>query len=419
MKIFQINTVYNTGSTGRIVEQIKEAIETGGDECMIAYGRGTCVNDKNTYRITPQWDIYAHALLTRITDKTGFFSTKFTRKLCKKIVEFDPDIIHLHNLHGYYLNVEVLFEFLKSYNKPVMWTLHDCWPFTGHCAYFTWVKCNQWKTHCCKCVQKNRYPASKWLDNSQENYDRKQAAFLGVSDMTIITPSYWLKSLVKESFLKVYPVKVIQNGVNLKQFYPMKSDFRVKYNIENKFLILGVSNAWADARKGYADFVKLYQKLNDECCIVLVGMTERELSALPQGLIGIKKTNSINELAEIYSSADLFLNLTYEDNYPSVNLEALACGTPVLTYDSGGSSESVHDLEAIADEQIIDENIIITKKGFIVKTGNVEAVYRCILTYKEHLGMFTIEKDDNNKVFLNQNRFLENYCKLYKGKMIN
>lgn len=394
MKVFEINVVYGTGSTGRIVASLKHAIESEGGECIAAYGRGNLL-ETGTYRIGSDLDMYLHALLTRITDKTAFYSKRSTKKLIKEIRRFEPDVIHLHNLHGYFLNIEILFDFLKKYGKPVVWTLHDCWAFTGHCPYFTYVRCERWKSRCYECIQKQQYPASRWKDNSRQNHERKQKAFTGMERLTLVTPSNWLRDLLEESFLKSYCVRVIHNGVDVSRFRPTESSFRSRYHLGDKFLLLGVANLWSSERKGLSDFIRLAEKLEDDCVIILVGTPGRPLADLPERILSIPHTENIDELVEIYSSADIFLNLTYEDNYPTVNLEALACGTPVLTYASGGSPESVSK-----------------KSGFVVKPGDLDAVMECIIQYRRHPEVFNLGENDFDRGFLDERNEVSAYLQL-------
>lgn len=353
MKIFQINTVCGIGSTGRIAVDISHVLEKAGHESCIAYGRGGAPKDVESYRIDSAWEVYAHAFFSRLTDRQGLYSTAATKRLIQKIKEYNPDIIHLHNIHGYYLNYDVLFRFLSAYNKPVVWTLHDCWPFTGHCAYFDFVHCDKWKEGCYHCPQKSSYPASCFLDRSRKNYDLKKALFTKVEKLCIVTPSHWLAGLVKESFLGKYPVKVIHNGIDLHIFKPTSSNFRRENGLEGYKIILGVASPWTP-RKGLSDFIKLSKMMDDHTRIVLVGLSDRQIKKLPPHIIGIKRTNNPQELAGLYTTADVFFNPTYEDNYPTTNLESLACGTPVVTYNTGGSPESVGENGAVVDKGDIE-----------------------------------------------------------------
>ena len=388
MKIFQINSTCGFGSTGRIAVDILKELEKNGGEGIIAYGRNSAPENVNSYRIGSDLDVKIHGVLSRITDRQGFYSSSATKKLIKKIKDYNPDIIHLHNIHGYYLNVAVLFDFLKEYNKPIVWTLHDCWAFTGHCAYFSFNGCEKWKTECNTCPLKKDYPTSLVMDNSKKNYEQKKELFTKPDNITIVTPSKWLKDLTEKSFLGKYPVKVINNGIDLTKFKPTESDFREKNNLQDKFIILGVASVWEE-RKGLKDFIKLNEMLSENEKIVLVGLDDNQLATLPEDIIGIKRTSSIEELAEIYSSADVFVNPTYEDNYPTTNLEAISCGTPVVTYITGGSPESVFE-----------------GNGFSVPQGDVKGIYDAI---KKVDGCKTPTKD-----FFDASKRYKEYVDLYK-----
>lgn len=363
MKVLQINSVCGIRSTGRICTDIADVLTANGHECKIVYGRETVPEKYKKYavRIGSNTDVKLHALESRLFDNSGFGSKKATNDFIKWVKEYDPDVIHLHNIHGYYINIEILFNYLKSCNKRIIWTLHDCWPFTGHCSYFTMVKCEQWKAHCSYCVQKHCYPSSILADHCKSNFERKRALFSGIKDMTLITPSKWLADLVSESFLKKYPVKVIHNGIDLSVFKPTESDLRKKYGLTDKKVILGVASVW-DERKGLDDFIKLSDLLDRQYQIVLIGLSDRQLKKMPDNVIGIKRTDSVTELAQWYTTADVFINLTYEDNYPTVNLEAQACGTPCITYRTGGSVESV------PEENIVDAGDISTIKSMLTNS---------------------------------------------------
>lgn len=336
-----INSVCGIRSTGRICTDLAEILEGQGHECKIAYGRESVPEKYQKYsiRIGNEASVRLNALSTRLFDNEGCNAIIATKKLIKKIKEYNPDVIHLHNLHGYYINVGLLFEYFKKSNKKIVWTLHDCWAFTGHCPCFDSISCDKWKTGCYKCPLHKDYPKS-YIDRSKSMYKLKREWFKDVKNMTLVTPSQWLADLVKQSFLKEYPVKIINNGIDLSVFKPTESNFRERYNLQDKKIVLGVASAWGDS-KGLKDFFKLADVLDDNYKIVLVGLTEEQKKELPEKIIGITRTNSVTELAQIYTAADVFVNLTYQDNYPTVNLEAQACGTPVITYKTGGSVESV------------------------------------------------------------------------------
>lgn len=391
MKVFQINSVCGTGSTGRIVCDIKQMLESEQHKCQIAYGRGYYDNP-DCIKMESDLVFKAHVFFSRITDRQGFYSTSATKRLVRSIEHFDPDIIHLHNLHGYYLDIRVLFEFLKQYNKPVVWTLHDCWAFTGHCAYFSYANCDKWKTGCGGCPQKSAYPASFILDDSKKSFLEKKRLFTGVNNMNIVTPSNWLAELTKQSFLGKFPVHTINNGVDLSVFKPMENNFKEKRNLRSKKIVLGIANVW-EKRKGLDDFIALSKLLTENYKIVLVGLTEKQISALPKNITGITRTANINELVELYSAADVFVNPTKEDNFPTVNMEAIACGTPVVTYNTGGSGE------------MLDE-----KCGAVVDTGDVKALLKAITE-------MNLNSDDcrNKALEFEKNKQYNIYMELYKN----
>ena len=343
MKLLEINSVCGIRSTGRIAVEIAEDYQKKGYTTVIAYGRE---NVPAKYapisrRIGSENSVRINALETRLLDNDGFTAKGATKEFITWAEDYKPDVLWLHNLHGYYINVKMLFDWIKSHPEmEVKWLLHDCWSFTGHCSYFSYAGCDKWKNHCCNCIQKRHYPASYFLDRSFKHFEDKRKIFTGVNNLTIVTPSNWLADLVKQSFLKEYTVEIRRNTINLDVFKPTNSNTKDKLGIKNKKLILGVAAQWQPS-KGYEDYFKLRKLLDDSYAIIMVGLTNRQLSELPPDIIGIKNTNNVQELVELYSAADVFFNPTYEDNYPTVNLEAKACGTTVLTYNSGGSPESV------------------------------------------------------------------------------
>lgn len=360
MKVVQINTFSNK-STGTIMMSIHKELLKLGHESYVAWARGRKSNNKNEILIGNKLDVYFHGIMTRLTDKVGFYSKRATKRFIRKLEEIKPDIVHLHNIHGYYINIELLFNYLKEKNIKVVWTLHDCWPFTGHCAYFSFINCNKWKTQCNNCPQINKYPKS-FTDNSKWNYEKKKELFTNIN-MTIITPSNWLANITKKSFMGNNKVIVINNGVDCDIFKQRKSNFRKKYNLENKTIILGVASTWEE-RKGLQEFIKLSEKLDNSYKIVLVGLSNKQLKIIPKNILGLKKTNTAEELAEIYSNADIFFNPTLEDNYPTTNLEAIACGTPVITYNTGGSPEIINNTKFGSVVNNIDEVLSVLDKKY-------------------------------------------------------
>ena len=369
MKYLFVNSVYGKRSTGKIIAGECHRLQREGNECVVAYGREAISDpDVREIRIGTPIDYLAHALLTRVRDMQGFCSNRATRNFLKKLEQEKPDVIWLHNIHGYYLNVEMLFSWLKAHPEiKQYWTLHDCWAFTGHCAYFTATKCDKWKSGCYKCAQLRTYPKTWSIDHSRSNYLRKEKAFTGVKSLTLITPSQWLAKLAQQSFLSEYPVRVVHNTVDHEIFCHRPSNFRERYGLENKRIVLGVAVGWEET-KGLPDMLALRRVLDDQYVIVLVGTTTNQIKKLPKGVLGISRTDNQIQLAEIYSAADVFVNPTHQDNYPTVNLEARACGTPVITYDVGGSPESA------GGKYIVKENDIDGLAEQIYKLTEREAV---------------------------------------------
>lgn len=344
MIVFEINSV-SYGSTGRIMFQIADAVNEYGGTCYTASSYTKYRGEKypkTYYRIGSCFDKLLHILLARFTGKHGCYSRIATHLLIKKIKAVCPDVIHLHNLHGWFLNIPMLFDFLKTSKIPIVWTLHDCWSFTGHCPHFISIPCFKWQEGCYQCPMYRKYPQS-YVDDSSFQYELKKKCFTGIDNLTIVTPSKWLAQLVSESYLKENRIIVINNGINTKLFKPTAGNFRKKNNLSDKRIILGVAFDWG-MKKGLQTFIKLSSELPHDYVIVLVGVDDELSRTLPKNIIIVKKTQDQNELADIYSSADIFVNPTEEDVFPLVNIEALAAGTPVITYDAGGAGESISPL---------------------------------------------------------------------------
>lgn len=397
-RILQINSVINSGSTGRIAEEIGLKAMQNSWESYIAYGRNDSSSKSHKVKIGNNWDVTWHVLGTRLLDHHGFESRKATRDFIREIQHIRPNIIHLHNIHGYYLNMDIMFDYLKSTEIPVIWTLHDCWPMTGHCTHFSFVGCNKWKTHCEKCPQKKEYPASFWIDNSSKNFEHKKKLFTSVQNLTIVPVSNWLAEIVKDSFFNKYSIKVIHNGVDSEIFRPINIDkIKLKYRLNDKFVVLGVANIWSK-RKGLQDFIELQNSLKKDEVIVLVGLPKEKINSLPNNIIGIERTENVKELAELYSAANVFVNPTWEDNFPTINLESLACGTPVITYRTGGSPES-----------------ITYETGFIVEQGDLEGVRKAIDTIKQNGKSFYTNscRERAINIFNKEDRYAE-YIQLYE-----
>ena len=355
--LLQINSVANTGSTGRIAEEIGlHAIQNGWNS-YIAYGRNRTSSRSTLIQIGSERDVLLHGVQTRLLDRHGLGSRRATEQFIGQIREVKPDIIHLHNLHGYYLNIEVLFKYLAGSMIPVVWTLHDCWPVTGHCAHFDFIGCEKWKSGCHHCPQKKVYPASYLYDRSIKNYHLKKNLFNSVKNLTMVPVCEWLSAIIQQSYLSSFPSVVINNGVDTGIFKPCPHPgLRARLGLQNVFIILGVAGNWS-GRKGFGDFLQLANRLPENSKIVLAGLDHRRITSLPESILCIPRTENAAELAEYYSAADIFINPTWEDNFPTTNLESLACGTPVVTYNTGGSIEAVTE-----------------QTGFIVEKGDLQGL---------------------------------------------
>lgn len=339
-KLFQINITANWGSHGKIAENLGNIAVSNGWESYIAFGRWFTASKSQLYRIGSNCDEYVHGVISRLFDNHGLMSANATRRLIKYIETVSPDIIHLHNIHGYYLNYPILFEYLSSLDIPIVWTLHDCWAFTGHCAHYMFADCCKWQTHCKQCPLKENYPKTIFLDRSYRNFELKKKHFLSLKNLTLVPVSKWLETDIKQSFLGKEKIRQIHNGIDTNLFNACNDSLSVfdKYKISSdKKIILGVASNWW--RKGLPDFVKLRSMLDKGYSIIVVGLKEKELKELPSGIVGIRRTENVNELIQLYSVANVYFNPTWEDNFPTTNLEAMACGTPVVTYDTGGSKE--------------------------------------------------------------------------------
>ena len=338
MKIYQVNVVC-TGSTGRIATDISHYVEQHGGQCRIAYGRGDAYEGIDAFKIETKWGSMFHAAMTRLTDRHGLYSRLATERLIEDIRRYEPDVIQLHNVHGYYVNYELLFAFLKEYNKPVVWTLHDCWAFTGHCAHFDAVGCDRWKSGCGNCCQIREYPSSLWRDASAENYARKQQAFCGVEKLQIVTVSDWLKRIAQSSYLSCYPMQTIYNGVDLRVMRPCSTNFRNSYNLGEKKVILGVASVWNE-KKGLGLFRELAERLPEDYRIIMIGVPEKLRSGLPDKILCLGKVG-YEELAKWYSTADIYVNGSIEETMGLTTVEAMACGTPVVVQDATAVPEVV------------------------------------------------------------------------------
>lgn len=404
MKVLQVNTVCGQGSTGKIAVGIANKVEQFGGDAAIAYGQGKTVYEPS-YFIGRTWEKKLHALLFyRIFGSQGTGSQLATRHLLHFIDSYNPDIIHLHNLHGNYLNYPMLFRYLSEKALPVVWTLHDCWSFTGLCYYFDAVGCDKWKNGCGHCPQFKEASKYQFIDNSARNFERKRECFTSLGEKLVLVPvSEWMAGLLKDSFFKDTHIQVIHNGINIDIFKPRSSqdEIKSKLGIEGKTMLLDVVNNW-ETRKGLNDILELRRLVGKDYAIVLVGKLPNNIDSLPEGIVHIERTRNQEELSELYSAADVFINPTHEDNFPTTNIESLACGTPVVTYDTGGSAESIDDS---------GEYGLVTPEN--TPTALRDAIFSCI---KNHPKEFYQEQCRRRSVAnFNENTQFEEYIRLYNA----
>ncbi|MBP3372398.1 MAG: glycosyltransferase [Clostridia bacterium] len=397
MRVFQLNTFCGVKSTGRIALEIAKLVREDGGECRIGYGVPELSKDSESYayRIGTPIQRKVHAAMRKLLDAEGYGSFMATRKLIREMETFQPDLVHFHNLHGCYLHLPSLFAYLGKKDIPVVWTLHDCWPFTGHCAYFDYSRCERWKMECHHCPQQKSYPVCIGLDGSRRNHLNKKKWFTKLKNLTLVAPCEWMLKPLKASFMGLYPAKVILNGVNLDVFRPVDSQLRSQYGLEGKKICLSVAAEW-DARKGLKYLIEAAQKMGEDYRFVVIGLDEEQIKTLPDNILGLQRTASTDELAAWYTTADCLVNPTLEDNMPMVNLEALACGTPVGVFETGGCPEAVDD-----------------NSGIVVAQGNVDALCDGIETLcatSDKRKSFCLERAqmfDSKKTF-------QSYLALYK-----
>ena len=340
MRVLFVNLVYGVGSTGKIIADIADLLRKGGSDVRILYGAGADSSDAGARRTAGSLEYYAHNVLSRLTDHAGLYSRAVTRRMIREIKTFQPDLIHLHTLHGFYVNYEMLFRFLKGSGIPVVWTLHDCWPFTGHRTHFSQIKCTQWQTECQDCRLLRRYLHCYGKGDVRRNFRRKKDAFTGVKNPVITTPSQWLASQVALSFLRDYPRMVIPNGIDRTVFRPQASDLWKSYRLEDKKIVLGVASTWS-AQKGLPGLLALADRLGADYQVVLIGLTAQQLPHVPPNVLGLPRTANQTELAQWYTVADVFVNPTYEDTFPTVDMEAQSCGAPAAVYETDGCPETL------------------------------------------------------------------------------
>lgn len=395
MKVLQINSVCGTGSTGRIAVQISDYLDQHNIENYIAYGFGKSERS-NTFCFGNSLDAHLHSFLSRKLGWQGKMSHIPTWRLIQYTERINPDIVHLHNIHGHYLNFNMFFRYLKKKNCQVVWTFHDCWPITGKCAHFTEVKCEKWKTGCFNCVQLDRYPDSE-RDRSYKSYLEKKNAFTSISNLHIVTVSNWLKLVVEKSFLGKADIRCIYNGVDTEQFSFQEDSIRERYQLQDKFIILGVASAWSE-RKGLDKFIDLSKLIHDDEVIVLIGISSDQQKCLPEKLIGIPAVNDQTVLAQWYSTADVYINFSIEETFGLVVAEAMACGTPAIVMNSTACPE------------VLDVNT-----GFVVEPFDLDAVKAAIDIVKiKGKKIYSPKCEERIHRLFNLERMQREYLELYQ-----
>lgn len=409
-KLLQIGSSLNCGAPGKIAEQIGLLAMSRGWDVYMAHGvRHSNPSLLKTIPMVTPHEERVHALYSLLLDRHGLGPDGKTKQLVEWIKEYKPDVIHLHNIHGYFLNYKTLFKYLVSTDIPVVWTLHDCWPFTGHCAYFDTVDCMRWKNGCYDCLLRKDYPKSMLIDRSKKNYELKKRLFTGLKNCVMVPVSDWLGNITKESFMRTYPVHVIHNGIDLNVFRPVKTDLRQRLGIvPDKIVVLGLAAPWVP-RKGYNDMIRISEEKDFQ--VVMVGVSVEQKETLPKNIIAIPRTSNQQELVEYYNMADVFVNPTYSDNFPTTNLEALACGTPVITYRTGGSPEAISDVENV---KIVKDGVECYPTGMVVEQGDIAGIVDAIREQHAH----PLSTDDCRKraeIYFDKDKCFEKYIELYEN----
>jgi putative colanic acid biosynthesis glycosyltransferase len=386
-KLLQINVDSGCFSAGKITEDIATIVIKHGWESYVAYGRDSKPCSSQVIKVGNMLGVYEHYAEFRLLDNEGLASRNATRRLISKIESIKPDIIHLHVLHDHYVNYRVLFSYLRKTNIPIVWTMHDCWSMTGGCMHFEVLKCDKWKSECYDCPEKRAI-----INRAKRNFRLKNSLFNSIKSLTYVPVSNWLGNYLRQSPQGFRPIKVIHNGIDIDKFVTRSQQTKAK----DKFKILGVAAVWTE-NKGISDFYKLRDILPEkDYDITLVGLSKQQAESLPAGIEGIQRTHNFDELVSLYSNSDVFVNPTYSDNFPTTNIEALACGTPVITYNTGGSPEAIDN-----------------KTGIVVPQGNLSALKQAIIEIRNN----PLSRDDcrhRAEQLYDKNKCFEQYYELYQ-----
>lgn len=402
-KLLQINSVVNTGSTGRIAEQLGVLAISQGWESYIAYGREARGSQSRLIKIGSKWDVNFHAIGSILTDRHGLFSRYATKRFLQQVDIIQPDVVHLHNLHGYYINVPMLLRYLKQKNIPTVITMHDFWLMTGHCAYIN-QSCDRWKTGCGNCPRLNQYPAAKF-DNTKANWKWKASLFVDMPNVTLVPVSYWLGRYVDESLLKNAKQNVIYNGIDTNVFKPFDGGASVGGVDWSKFTIMAIATRWTEAN-GYQDVMKLSSILPDKCQIVMVGLDEQQMSNLPKNIIGFRKTESFTQLQELYTKSDVIFNPNREVTFGLVTAEAMACGTPAIVLRDTAGEELVDEqtgyvIDSVEEVPELISTINQVDKNYMSKAcrDRVRELFNAEKQFQKYIDLYNrliCEKNENN-----------------------
>lgn len=353
MKVVIVSGHWRGGGAEAVARELYGYLGKRGVECYFLYACGKAPKERSIIKCGAEWEHYLHAAEARTLDRDGLGSVMATKRLISEIKRLEPDVVNLHNLVCYSFHIPMLFSFLREQGIRVVWTLHDCWAFTGHCISFESIGCYKWKTGCGNCPGKKEYPASLFFDRSGKNLKEKKASIEPMERLTLVTPSQWLKDTVAQTFLSGFPVERIPNGIDCTVFSPQTSQIREKYGIsKDQTVLLCLTSRWTK-NKGLSYISELAEMPEtQDCKIVVIGNTAKDGNVLSSRILAIPRTENRQELAAWYSLADIFVNPSTADNFPTVNLEALACGTPVVTFPAGGSSEAAGNEAGVVASEI-------------------------------------------------------------------
>ena len=368
--LLQINVTANWGSTGKIAEQIGQVVMAHGWESYIAYGRMMNPSKSKLIKIGTKFDVYEHYAENLILDNEGLASRRSTKRFLKKLDLIKPDIVHLHNIHDHYINYRYLLRYLIDNKIPIVWTFHDFWPVTGHCPHFIKGNCYKWQKECYECAL-----SKSWVDRSNRNFYYKKSLLQNIKNLHVVCVSDWVSSVVKESFLANHDIRVVSNGIDLSIFKPSESK-QIQHLYRDKYVILAVASQWKEG-KGLNDYLAMSQLIKEDEVIVLVGVDEKIKRSLPNNIIGINRTNNVQELVDLYTRADVVTSLSSAETFGLTIIESYACGTPVVAYNNTAQGSLITNATGIC---VDDKNYKMAYEAIqeIRKSGKAKYSKECI-----------------------------------------